>query len=117
MLRASGALDIFCNLLSPVFKLLGIPSGCSPLALLRPFSGSGAIALGSDIIKEFGADSYTGRVAAVMLGASETTFYVITVYFGSLKLTKTGKAVSAALIADAVGFITAALTVRLFFGV
>ncbi len=112
MLRASGALDFICSLLSPVTDLMGIPQECTPLMLLRPLSGSGALAFGSDIMKTCGVDSYAGRVAAVMLGASETTFYTITVYFGAIGLNRTRHAVPAALCADLSGFIAAALAVR-----
>lgn len=113
MLRASGALDFICSLLSPITDFLGIPQECTPLMLLRPLSGSGALAFGSDIMKTCGVDSYAGRVAAVMLGASETTFYTITVYFGAIGLNRTRHAVPAALCADLAGFIAAALTVKL----
>ncbi len=116
MLRASGALDYICRILAPITDIFGIPSECAPLILIRPLSGSAALALGSEIILTNGADSYVGRVAAVMLGASETTFYTIAVYFGAIKLTKTRYAIPAALIADIAGFIAAALSVRLFFG-
>lgn len=115
MLRASGALDFICSLLSPVTNLLGIPQECTPLMLLRPLSGSGALAFGSDIMKTCGVDSYAGRAAAVMLGASETTFYTITVYFGAIGLNRTRHAVPAALCADLAGFVAAALAVRLMF--
>ena len=115
MLRASGALEFLCKLLKPVTDIFGIPSECAPLVLLRPLSGSAALALGSVIIASNGADSYVGRVAAVMLGASETTFYTIAVYFGSLNIHKTRYSVPAALIADAAGFCAAAIAVRIFF--
>lgn len=116
MLRASGALDMLCDLLSPVATAVGIPAECLPLALIRPFSGSGALALGADIIREAGADSLVGRTAAVMLGSTETTFYVIAVYFGGAGVTKSRHALPAALVADAVGFCAAAMFCRLFFG-
>ena len=115
MLRASGALEALAGLLSPVFAYLGIPSDCAPLMLLRPVSGSGALAIGSEIMKNAGVDSFTGRCAAVMLGSTETSFYVIAVYFAAAGIKKTRHAVPAALLADLVGFIMAALCVRLFF--
>lgn len=115
MLRASGALDILTKLLSPVTAFLGIPAECVPLGVLRPFSGSGALALGTDVIKNHGADSYIGRVCAVMLGSAETTFYTIAVYFGALKLNKTRYAIPAALIADIAGYIGSVIAVRLLF--
>ena len=116
MLRASGALDALCDLLHPVLALLGIPAETVPLMLIRPLSGSGALAVGSDIIRSSGADSYVGRCAAVMLGSTETTFYVIAVYFGAAGIKKSRHAIPAALIADLTGFLAAAFFVRLFWG-
>lgn len=116
MLRASGALDALAHLLSPVLTAIGIPPETAPLIFLRPFSGSGALAVGSELMKNFGPDSTLGRTAAVMLGSTETTFYVIGVYFGAQNIKKTRHAVPAALVADLTGFIMAALTVRIFFG-
>lgn len=115
MLRASGALDALCGLLGPVLELLCIPEETASLLLIRPFSGSGALASGSEIMRQFGPDSYAGRCAAVMLGSTETTFYVIAVYFGAAGIKKARRAVPAALCADLCGFVMAALTVRLFF--
>lgn len=113
MLRASGALDALSRLLAPVLELLGIPSETAPLMFLRPFSGSGALAVGTELIQSFGPDSYIGRCAAVMLGSTETTFYVIAVYFGAAGVKKTRHAIPSALAADLTGFIMAALTTRL----
>ena len=115
MLRASGALEALARLCAPLFSLLGIPPETAPLVFLRPVSGSGALAVGSALMRSFGPDSYIGRCAAVMLGSTETTFYVIAVYFGAAGIKKTRHAVPAALAADLAGFLTAALTVRLFF--
>jgi spore maturation protein B len=116
MLRASGAIDALCALLRPVLSHLGIPAETVPLMLLRPLSGSGALAVGSDIIKNSGADSFVGRCVAVMLGSTETTFYVIAVYFGAAGIKNSRHAIPAALIADFVGFVAAAFFVRLFWG-
>ena len=115
MLRASGALDALCRLLAPLLDCAGIPRETAPLLLIRPLSGSGALAAGSEIIRVFGPDSYVGRCAAVMLGSTETTFYVVAVYFGAAGVKNARRAVPAALTADLCGFMTAALTVRLFF--
>ena len=115
MLRASGALDVLAALCAPLLSLLGIPSETAPLLFLRPFSGSGALAVGSELMQRFGPDSTLGRTAAVMLGSTETTFYVIAVYFGAAGIKKTRHAVPSALVADLVGFIVAALSVRLLF--
>jgi len=115
MLRASGFLNALTGVLSPVLRVLGIPEETAALALLRPFSGSGALAVGSELISEYGPDSYIGRTAAVMLGSTETTFYVAAVYFGAAGVRRSRYAVPAALCADLAGFIAAALTVRLLF--
>ena len=114
MLRASGALDLLCRLLSPVTEVLGIPAETLPLVLIRPFSGSGALAVGADLITTYGPDSLIGRTAAIMLGSTETTFYTISVYFGAAGIKKTRYAVPAALIADLTGFIVASICGRLF---
>ena len=115
MLRASGALEALSAVLSPALKFLGIPPETVLLMLVRPISGSAALAIGAELISEYGVDSLIGRTAAVMLGSTETTFYTISVYFGSWGISKTRYAVPAALIADLVGFLAASWTVRLFF--
>ncbi len=116
MLRASGALDALTGLLSPALTALGIPAETAPLILLRPLSGSGAMAVAGDIIAECGADSLAGRTAAVMLGSTETTFYVVAVYFGAAGVKRSRYAIPAALCADAAGFLLSALTARWLFG-
>ena len=116
MFRASGALDWFSNLFSPLLNLFGIPPETAPMMLIRPVSGSGALAVASDLILTYGPDSYDGRVASVMLGSTETTFYTIAVYFGSAGITRTRHTIPAALAADLAGFLASALAVRLFFG-
>jgi len=116
MFRASGATEWLSTLCAPLLDLLKIPSELMPLMLIRPVSGSGALAVASDIISAYGPDSYPGRVAAVMLGSTETTFYTIAVYFGSAGIYRSRHAVPAALTADLAGFFASALTVRLFFG-
>ena len=116
MLRASGLMDALGGLMAPVLVRLGIPPETAALLFIRPVSGSGALAVGSELMASHGPDSYVGRVAAVMLGSTETTFYTIAVYFGSAGITKTRHTVPAALAADLTGFAAAALAVRLFFG-
>ena len=115
MLRASGAMEAFATLLAPVFDFLGIPAEMAPLMVVRPISGSGALAVGAEIIEAHGPDSLIGRTAAVMLGSTETTFYTIAVYFGAVGIQKTRYAIPAALLADMVVFFIAALTVRWWF--
>ena len=116
MLRASGALELAAQALSPLLDRMGIPGELLPLMLVRPISGSAALGVGAEVIHTSGPDSYLGRVAAVMLGSTETTFYTIAVYFGSVGISRTRYAVPAALCADLTGFLAAAWAVRLFFG-
>ena len=112
MFRASGAMELLTGLLSPVLEGLGIPPETAVLLLVRPVSGSGALAVGSELMAAHGPDSYIGRCAAVMLGCTETTFYTVAVYFGAAGIRRTRYAIPAALCADAVGFLAAAWTVR-----
>lgn len=113
MLRASGAIDLLTRLLTPLARVLAIPAETLPLVLLRPFSGSAALAVGAELMAVHGVDSLVGRTAAIMLGSTETTFYTISVYFGAAGVKKTRYAVPAALIADLTGFVMASLTARL----
>lgn len=115
MLRASGLLAYLETLVAPLLRPLGIPPETAGLLFIRPVSGSGALALGSELMAQYGPDSYIGRVAAVMLGSTETTFYTVAVYFGGAGIQKSRYAVPAALTADLAGFTAAAFTVRLFF--
>jgi len=116
MLRASGALDLAAQALTPLLDQVGLPGELLPLMLVRPISGSAALGVGAELIAAHGPDSYLGRTAAVMLGSTETTFYTIAVYFGAVKITKTRYAVPAALCADLTGFLAAAWAVRLCLG-
>lgn len=113
MLRASGAVEIIADFCSPLFRFLGIPPETAVLVLVRPISGSAALAVGADLMATYGVDSLVGRTAAVMLGATETTFYTVSVYFSAAGIQKTRYAIPAALIADLTGFIAASLSVRL----
>lgn len=115
MLRTSGALVLLSNLFSPVFSFFGIPAETALLVLVRPISGSAALAVGAELMAAYGVDSQIGRTAAVMLGSTETTFYTISVYFGAVGIRKTRYTIPAALIADFTGFFMASLSVRLFF--
>lgn len=115
MLRASTATDFLSQLVAPLFHILGIPPETAPLVLLKPLSGSGGLAIGTEIITGFGADSMIGRTAAVMLAASETSIYTISVYFAYMKITKTRHALPAALTADITAFIAAAFFTKVFF--
>lgn len=115
MLRASGATQILSRFLQPLFSFFGIPPETALLVLIRPISGSAALAVGTELMREYGVDSTVGRTVAVMLGSTETTFYTVSVYFGAAGISKTRYAIPAALFSDVVGFFMASLTVRLFF--
>ena len=115
MLRASGAMELLSRLISPVFSFLGIPPETAILVLIRPISGSAALAVGSELMAIHGVDSQIGRTVAVMLGSTETTFYAISVYFGAAGIRKTRYTVPAALFADFVGFLMASWSVKLFY--
>ena len=112
MFRASGALALLTAAAGPVLEAVGIPRETAGLVLVRPLSGSGALAVGSELMARYGTESYIGRCAAVMLGCTETTFYTVAVYFGAAGIRRTRYAIPAALCADAVGFLAAAWTVR-----
>ena len=115
MFRASGALDWLTALLAPVLTAIGIPPETTPLLVIRPLSGSGALAAGSELMETYGVDSTIGRTAAVMLGCTETTFYTIAVYFGAAGVRRLRYTIPAALTADLAGFLAAAWCVRFFF--
>ncbi len=115
MLKASGALDMFSAFIAPLAECIGLPPQTMPLALLRPISGSGSTAILTQIFADYGPDSFIGRVASVMMGSTETTFYAIAVYFGAVGIKKTRHAIPAALAADATGYLMSVLAVRLFF--
>ena len=115
MLRASGAVEILSRFFAPVFSFFGIPPETAILVLIRPISGSAALAVGAELMAQYGVDSAIGRTAAVMLGSTETTFYTISVYFGAAGIQKTRYTLPAALFSDFVGFCMAALTTRLLF--
>lgn len=116
MVRASGLLQALASWLSPVLGRLGLPPELLPLMLVRPISGSAALGVGADLINTYGPDSDLGRMAAVMLGSTETTFYTIAVYFSAAGITRTRYALPAALCADAAGFLASAWAVGVVFG-
>lgn len=116
MFRASGALEVLTRWLTPILTALGVPPETAAILLVRPLSGSGALAVAGELMGTYGADSDIGRTAAVMLGCTETTFYTIAVYFGAAGIKRTRYTIIAALAADLVGFIAAAWCVRWWFG-
>lgn len=113
MMRASGLLDAVTGIFYPILNFLNIPKDILPIAILRPLSGSGGIAMLTDIIKNNGPDSPAGIIASVICGSTETTFYTIAVYFGAVGITEVRHTVKCALIADAVSIICGILICRL----
>ncbi|HKM43694.1 MAG TPA: spore maturation protein [Limnochordia bacterium] len=114
--QQSGALDQLINFLSPITNWLGFPREVLPLALMRPISGSGSLAILSQTIATFGADSFIGRLAATLMGSTETTLYVLTVYAGSVGLKRTRHTLATALISDIAGALAALYIVLYYFG-
>ncbi|HPC84156.1 MAG TPA: spore maturation protein [Thermoanaerobaculaceae bacterium] len=115
MVRASGALDLAVRALSPLTEAIGMPAEILPVALLRPLSGSGTLGLVSELAKTHGPDSFIGLLAATMYGSTETTFYVLAVYFGAIGATRTRHAVAAGLAGDLAGLAAALLVCRWLF--
>ena len=113
MFRASGALDMFLALVSPILNWVGCPPENLPLALMRPLSGSGSLGLLTDLVNVHGADSLFAKIGATMYGSSETTFYVLAVYFGSVGVVRSRHAVPAGLFADFVGAVSAVFFCKL----
>ncbi|MEH7545685.1 MULTISPECIES: spore maturation protein [Bacillaceae] len=114
--RASGALDALMNWLRPLMKSMGVPAEIVPLLIIRPISGTAALGMTSDLIAVYGPDSFIGRLASVLQGSTDTTFYVLTVYFGAVGIKKMGDALKVGLLADVVGIIVSILIVGLIFG-
>ena len=115
MFRASGAIDMLTAALSPILDKIGMPGELLPLAIVRPLSGSGALGIMSEIAAEHGGNDFITKMAAVMVGCSETTFYVLTVYFGSVGISKFRHALWAGIIADIAGLIAAVMISNLLF--
>lgn len=114
LLRSSGAIDVICTALSPVADAVGFPVEVVPMALLRPVSGGGSTALLISVFEDCGPDSFAGRVASVLAGSSETTFFAITMYFGSVGVKRIRHTAIAAVAADLTAMIMSAALVRLF---
>ncbi len=114
--RSSGAMDILTWILSPITSKIGMPGEVVPMALMRPLSGSGALGIMSELIKTHGADSFIGRLVSIMMGSTETTFYILAVYFGSINVRQTRHALPAALTADLAGMIASVIVCHAVFG-
>ncbi len=114
--RASGAMDLVVVILKPLLTFFGVPGEILPLAIIRPLSGGGALGITAELIRTFGPDSFIGRLASTMQGSTDTTFYVLTLYFGSVGIKNPRHALSVGLIGDFTGFIASLVIVRLVFG-
>lgn len=112
MLQQSGAIDLICNLVSPLADVLGFPKEIVPMAVLRPVSGSGATALLTNIFENYGPDSLPGKIASALAGSTETTFYAVTMYFGSIGITKTRHTLWVGLCADFTALVMSIISVK-----
>ena len=115
MFKSVGGLELLSGIAEPITDLFGFPKECTPLIFIRPMSGSGALSVYNTLIADYGADSFIGRVASVMMGSTETTFYTVAVYFGAVKIKKSRYAIPAALTGDLIGWIVSVTAVRLIF--
>lgn len=116
ILRSSGALEAFVGLISPLLVYIGIPPDVVPLALVRPISGTAALGMTTELIDTHGPDSFIGRLASTMQGSTDTTLYILTVYFGAVGIKKMGDALKVGLLADLVGIIASVIIVTIVFG-
>ncbi|WP_010284333.1 spore maturation protein [Bacillus timonensis] len=114
--RASGAMEFLVSLIRPALEFIGFPPEIAPLSLIRPISGTAALGMTSDLIATYGPDSFIGRLASIMQGSTDTTFYVLTVYFGAVGIKKMGDALKVGLLADLLGIIISIIVVTLIFG-
>ena len=114
--RESGAFDLFISLIKPITNLLGVPGEVLPLAIMRPISGSGALAMVAETMQRYGPDSLIGLIACTMQGSTDTTFYILTVYFGSVGVRRIGYSLKVGLLADLAGFLASVLVCNLVFG-
>lgn len=114
--RSSGVLDYLISLIEPILAYIRVPSEIIPLALTKPISGTAALAVTSDLLKSFGPDSLIGRLASTLQGSTDTTLYVITIYFGSVGIKKMGDALKVGLLTDLIGIIITITIITLIFG-
>lgn len=116
MLRASGAFDLLGNLLSPVTKFFHVPQEIAPMALISPISGGGSLSIFENVLKQYGPDSFVGRVGSVLMGSTDTTFYAVTVYYCAVGIKNTRHTLYAGLMADFTAFVLSSLFVTLTLG-
>ena len=109
LLRASGIIDLIAKIVSPIVQVINFPSEIMPLALLRPISGSGSIAIATDIMKTYGVDSKIGCIASIIMGSTETTIYTIAVYTSAVKVKGAKQVLGVALLGDVVGMVTSVI--------
>ncbi|NIK12339.1 spore maturation protein [Alkalibacillus almallahensis] len=114
--RASGALDAFVNVIEPLLAIFNVPPEIVPQALTRPISGTASLSIATDLIRSEGPDSFIGRLASTMQGSTDTTLYVLTVYFGAIGIKKMGDALKVGLLADLIGIIASLIVCYLLFG-
>ncbi|WP_453995320.1 spore maturation protein [Bacillus nitroreducens] len=114
--RASGAMDFLVDILKPAMEFVGFPAEIAPLALIRTMSGTAALGMTTDLIATYGPDSFIGRLASIMQGSTDTTLYVLTVYFGAVGIKKMGDALKVGLLADLLGIVISIVVVTLIFG-
>lgn len=117
MLKSSGTLDVIGHSISPVTNLIGVPKEIIPLCLLRPVSGSGSLAIVDSILKSYGADSFIGKLASIISGSTETTFYTLAVYFGAVGIKNSRHTLLSALIADTAAICVSIITLNYFFSI
>ena len=113
MFRASGGMDWLCNVLDPITSIIGIPGEVLPMGIMRSFSGGGAEGMMVDLLTQYGTQSQIGRIASVALGSTETTFYIVAVYFGSVGVSNTRHSIAAGLLGDLASLIAAAVIVNI----
>lgn len=113
--RASGSLDFFTSFMSPIVKIIGLPKEIVPLVFIKPLSGSGAMGVFTDILKQYGADTFIGITASIIMGTTETIFYTLTVYYGAIGVKKIRHTLWAAILADLTAIIMAVTLTRIMF--
>lgn len=114
--RSSGALDAFVDLIAPLLSLVGFPEEVAPLAFIRPISGTASLSMTAELIQTYGPDSFIGRLASTMQGSTDTTLYVLTVYFGAVNVYRMRYALKVGLLTDVIGIMTSVIIVTLIFG-
>lgn len=116
ILRSSGALDAFIIFITPLLKFIGVPPEIIPLAIVRPISGTAALGMTAELIENYGPDSFIGRLASTMQGSTDTTLYILTIYFGAVGIKKMGDALKVGLLSDLIGIIASIIIVTMIFG-